>query len=883
MALPGTGKGARDGHDFIDAAYAQGIRLFLVQKPLLQAENLSDASVLMVPEVLGALQAVAAAHRRNWSGTVWALTGSNGKTQIKEWIASLMSGNSDWVKTPGSFNSQLGVPLSVLGINAHHQWGLFEAGISLPGEMAKLEAVLKPEHGLLTHFGEAHQEGFRDLAEKLREKLKLFAGCGSVVAPFPDSTDLQAVWREHMHETAVGHYHFWFDATGLTEGNKEWKERLGAFVSVANREGIVLSRIQLWVLRALNAAEKEPGTEKEPGAKTEPGTEKWMRFGLFPLGVDSKGTTWTEGLYSGQHTGPLQGHIPGQTPDLLSGFSSGHTPDYPVFESTDHYPAALENLSSAALWLWTGGKWKEGWVPRFRPTDFVPMRMEIKELPGSSWLINDSYSLDLDSLTLALREWAQRRPGSGGVILLSEPDHALDAHWVALLKQYSWNQLILVGPAWQAWKKELEGGADPGSADTGGADPGRVLFFPNTEALLANWPLGDLQHKGILLKGARKFAFERVEQHLLVQSYQTVLEIDLEALAHNFRVFGSFLHEGVRTMVMVKAQAYGSGSLEVARSLQEAGADYLAVAYGGEGLELRRGGIHLPLMVMNEGNLSPSQLLEHGLEPDLYSLGAMGKWMEVMATRSEPHRFHLQLDTGMRRLGLHGEDALKGLQLLHKAPKSLRIQSIYTHLTASEDPDQDDLTKQQVEALASFASAFEDMMGYRPWIHALNTAGIIRFPQWQGDMVRLGLGLYGIEPTSALRNRLKPLTRFKTVLVHQHQLPKGSTVGYGNEGKMPEDGWVGVLPVGYADGLPRALGSGKVSFWLGDRKVPTIGRVSMDFCMVYLGQYPGRIGQEVLLFGPEGSVQEWATQCRTIPYEILTGLSPRVQRVYVRG
>jgi alanine racemase len=506
------------------------------------------------------------------------------------------------------------------------------------------------------------------------------------------------------------------------------------------------------------------------------------------------------------------------------------------------------------------------------------MRMEIKEIPGSCRLLNDSYSLDADSFQWAMREWALQVGDSEGLIILSEPDFSKTSTesvghsdpfdpFIQTLHRYPWKRLFLVGKNWRrvVWP----------------SNPTQIVqVFDDTEEFLQKWPLDQSVHACVLLKGARKFGFERIEQKLLVQGHQTVLEIDLEAVRTNFGIFRSLNEPGVRSMVMVKAGAYGSGSVEIARVLQEAGADYLAVATAGEGIELRRGGIQTPILVMNSGPTSTDTVTQYGLEPDLYSLEEIRRWSK---SPEIPSFFHIPLDTGMRRLGLGAEDLEEALDLLTQVASKLRIRSIYTHLTSSEDPAQDAFSAGQWQRLQEFVQAFEQRMGYRPWVHALNTAGILRFREYQGDMVRLGLGLYGLEPTGRLQDRLKPLARFKTTLVQTHRLVKGQTLGYGNQGVMGRDGVVGVLPVGYADGLPRALGMGRVFFEVNGRSVPTIGRISMDFCLVDLTDVRASVGDEVLLWSHAKDVRAWAEAAGTIPYEILTGLSPRVQRVYIRG
>lgn len=820
VALMGDGPNARNGHDYVWRAYQMGIRMFLVDQDNWEGHGqMEEAAVLWVPGVLSALQSVAAEHRRRWGRLVWAITGSNGKTQVKEWVSDLVGDRVIPGKTPGSFNSQLGVPLAVLGLHHSHPWAVMEAGISKVGEMGNLAQILKPDLGLLVHFGQAHHEGFEDESQKLFEKLRLFGSCQTLVARLDVVLRYPGVWEKHLKSNSAIRLVLWefHDTHRLQEKWLSWKNNVLA-------QGLDPTRMMLWIA---GVPDSSPG--------------------IMVLSLEEGDTR-------------LELHTPSVN------------------------RAVLENMVGAALLLWAGGEWRAELGPRFQALRSLPMRLEIRELPGSSRLINDSYSLDRDSLKLALEEWISRMGRNKGIIVLSEPDFGTqqgvkNAPWILteirdLLFSYPWDIMILVGPSWK--RISLQDNS-----------PRIIYYFETTHDLLQNWPLSDLRRLTLLVKGARKFAFERIEQRLMVLGYQTVLEIDLEAAKHNFRAFRATMKEGVRVMVMVKARAYGSGSVEIARAMEEAGADYLAVAYAGEGLELRNEGIRLPIMVMNSGNVSPETLLEANLEPDLYDCGEIERWIslgrEYASKRNGPVGAHLQLDTGMRRLGLSGADLELALKLLESAGGNLVIRSIYTHLTSAEDSTQDAYSRRQWSELKVFADLFEKRMGYRPLIHAQNSAGILRFPDFECDMVRLGLGLYGIEPTGILQARLKPLARFKTVISQIHNLRQGDCIGYGNEGRMPRDGKIGVLPVGYADGLRRALGLGRIMVQFKGQPVPTIGRISMDFCMVYLGDMDAEIGDEVSLFGDPGSIEAWAKSCDTIPYEILTSISDRVQRVYTRG
>jgi len=816
---------SHDGHRYLPELYAQGVRLFIVEENAGLPGGLSaypGAGLIAVASPLAALQALAAAHRAEFAGPVLAVTGSNGKTIVKEWLAQLLSPDEDICRSPRSYNSQVGVPLSVWELNpARHTLGIFEAGISEVGEMARLARIIQPTGGIFTTLGTAHDAGFASAEAKLLEKLQLFEG-----------PRLQRLFYCHDHALV--------------------------------REGV--ARRQL------------PGFSwtRQPGQPAD------IRFALDHS--TSGSTSW-------------RAHYP------ATGLEAVFTlpfADEPSIENALHCLAVLlhRQLEPAEI---------QRRLARLHP---VAMRLEMKLGRHDSYLLDDTYNNDLAGLALALNALGrQSRPGRRTLILsdvlesgLAGPE--LYARVAALLPAAGVTRLIGIGEeiANQLKIKNEELKSDTGEALL--AASGFFIFnssfliqlFPTTEAFLAALDPADFARETILIKGARRFGFERIVAALQAQQHGTVLEVNLDALGHNLQHYRRQLQPGTKLMVMVKAFAYGAGSYEVASLLEFQRADYLAVAYADEGVALREAGISLPIMVMNPAPDSFDTLRRYRLEPEIYSFELLADYLAAFSPKTADHSsatpslspsaappVHLKLDTGMRRLGFDEADLPVLMALLQRHAGHLSVVSLMTHLAAADEPGHDDFTRTQLAAFRRMAAAVEAVLGHSVLKHALNSAGILRFPEAHFDMVRLGIGLYGVDASGRDTNALRPVSQLRTTISQIKTLPAGHTVGYGRRGTAVDaERRIATLAIGYADGYDRRFGNGAGTVLIHGQPAPLVGSVCMDMCMVDVTAISqARAGDVALVFGEGLPLPELAGRIGTIAYELLTNVSERVKRVFV--
>jgi alanine racemase len=769
----------RDGHDFIPELYDRGVRCFVVEREP-DVDTMPEASFLIVPDARKALQQIAAAHRQRFSYPVIGISGSNGKTIVKEWANHLLTPDYRIVRSPRSYNSQLGVPLSVWQMREDHQLALIEAGISQSGEMAALESIIRPEIGIFTHIGDAHAEGFRDMAEKAREKMILFRNCKILVC-----------CADH---TLI------FDA--------------------ARNQGIPLFT---WGKDAHNSLQM-------------------VREDLLP------------------HASTMHCRFEG-----ASFFF-----DIPFTDA-----ASRENAMHCCALMLLMGLPVHAIQERMRSLPALSMRMEWKEGINRTVIINDSYSADVDSLQLALDFLAQQQQHSHRTVILSDifqsgrPDRELYAGVAQLLQQKNVQRLIGIGPAISA-QAEVFAAA--------GLDS---LFFPATEVFLEQFHPAWFRDETILLKGARSFAFERIAKALEKKVHQTVLEINLASVTHNLRQYQQSLRPDTRIMAMVKAFSYGTGAYEIASLLQFHRVDYLTVAYADEGVELRKAGIRLPIMVMNAETGSFPLLTGYDLQPELYSMEMAQELARFLGSEGiSGFPVHIKLDTGMHRLGFF-VDEVPALASWLKERGIFQVQSVFSHLVASEDPSEDAFTREQEASFLAACARLREGLGYDFLRHIANTAAIRRHPHLQLDMVRLGIGLYGIDPGMTGPGQLQEVSRLKSTVAQVRRVAAGETVGYNRRGRLTRDSVVATIRIGYADGYPRSLGNGAGKVWIRGALYPVVGNVCMDMTMVDVTDgLDIQAGEEVILFGPELSVGVLARWAGTIPYEILTGISQRVQRVY---
>ena len=804
---------SRDGVRFIPELYRRGVRNFVVSAgpSAEQMGTMIDANIIVVDDTLQALQLLAVWHRKQFSLPVIGITGSNGKTIVKEWLNQLLESEYHIVRSPRSYNSQTGVPLSVWQLAPVFELAIFEAGISRRGEMNKLETMIRPTIGIFTTIGQAHSEGFDSLAEKAIEKLSLFQSAEVLIYcnDQPETVAAITQWMEaRQREGAPGQ-------SEAVQGPKlfSWGHGEGAVVRIEQIE-------------------------------------------------KAGGSTTISGYYGGMQAArpELQAIDPGEPFTFAVPFSDDASIENALHCATLlfylHLP--VETIREKMLWL-----------------DPIAMRLELKSGINHCSIINDSYSADLSSLAIALDFLSQQQQHARRTVILSDilesgkPDEELYAEVARALEQKKVHRLIAIGSRiganassiWQWFS-------------------GECIFLASVEEFRSDIHLLHFRDETILIKGARVFQFEEIDRLLTEKIHQTIMEVNLGAMAQNLRAYRQLLQPATRVMAMVKAFGYGSGSYEIANLLQFHGVDYLGVAYADEGVVLRKGGIRMPIMVMNTESSSFDSLVEYNLEPVIYSFSLLQSfdwWLKREGVTSFP--VHIELETGMNRLGFPAEEMDQLVKVLPTA--AFKVQSAFSHFAASEEAGQDAFSQAQAEAYLQAADRLETALGYSFLLHIANSAAIVRHPQLQLDMVRLGIGLYGIDSADSHRLELTEVSTLKTTIAQIKHLHEGETIGYNRRGIASAGTVIATVRIGYADGYSRRLGNGAGKMWINGHLAPTIGIISMDMTMIDITGIPDvREGDEVVVFGKELSVRQLATWAQTIPYEILTSVSQRVKRVY---
>ena len=734
-----------NGHHYIADLYQRGVRAFVVSE---KAEGyFPDADFLLVPDTLQALQTLAAYHRSRFDIPVIGITGSNGKTLVKEWLYQLLAPDFTVTRSPRSYNSQIGVPLSVWGLWEKTEVALFEAAISQRNEMAALERIIKPTIGIFTCLGSAHQENFTSMEEKCMEKLQLMKDAEVIIYPSGDETIERCIRQSGFKGKLIACH-----STGNAyEDNK-------ALCRAVCRE---------------------------------------MKL------------------------------------------------DEDVIEE------------------------------RVRALEPVAMRLEVKDGLHDCTLINDSYNSDLSSLDIAI-DFMNRRPEKEGrerTLILSDilqsgvEPHALYTQLADLLVSRGINNLLAVG------------GIISAHIDCFANIHGYRRFFPNTEALLASDALATLKHQLILIKGARSFHFERITDRLEKKVHETILEVNLSAIVKNLNYYRSFMKPETKMVCMVKADGYGAGAVEVAKTLQEHNVDYLAVAVADEGVTLREKGITQGIMIMNPEMSSFSTLFQYHLEPEIYSfrlLDALIHAAEHEGITNFP--VHIKLDTGMRRLGFDPEKDMPQLIERLQRQTALIPRSVFSHFVGSDSEGFDAFSERQYELFLDGSSKLQEAFPHPILRHICNSAGIERFPDRHLEMVRLGLGLYGIN--SRNDETIHNVSTLRTTILQIHDVKAGESVGYSRRTILERDSRIASLPIGYADGLDRLLGNRKGYCLVHGMKAEYVGNICMDVCMIDVTDIPCEEGDLATIFGDQLSPSELAARCGTIPYEILTGIAPRVKRIY---
>lgn len=780
----------RTGASYIPDVYQQGVRAFVIDEAV-NTNEFKEAVFFSVPDTIKALQAIAAYHRSKFSIPVIGITGSNGKTIVKEWLYQLLQPDFNIVRSPRSYNSQIGVPISVWQMNEQHELGIFEVGISAKGEMQALAEIVQPTIGVFTNIGDAHNEGFANVAEKVAEKTKLFASASKII-----------IASDYIP------YSLPTNATIISWGSKP------------------LSSI----------------TPSSPNGVPE-----------LRLLTQQKSATDTQ-LQLQYQQEQFQLQVP----------------------FTDE--ASLQNLLTCVLVLLQLNYRISVIQQRVLQLTAVEMRMQLRRAINQSYVLNDSYSNDKISLSLALqflKEQANEQPIIAivsDIVDTGEPAEQLYQQVAQMLTSSGVKQLYAVGREISLYFTQHQNEHFPFS----------IQLFTSTQDLLQQLHETMFQQNYILLKGARKFAFEQLAHWLEQQVHQTIMEINLTAMVHNLKAYQSLLLPNTKLMAMVKAFGYGSGAGEVARRLQQQQVDYLTVAYADEGVTLRKAGIHLPIMVMSADEYSFDAMVNYSLEPELFSFQILNAFHQYIAQQGlQQYPIHIKLNTGMNRLGFDKAE-IDQLANWLSSQQILRVKSVLSHLAASEDEKEDAFTEQQVSLFSSACEKIESAIKYGFIKHIANTAAIRRNPNWQFNMVRLGIGLYGADNIQQANLPLQTVATLKTTVAQVRILKAGETVSYNRTGVLQRDSIIATVRIGYADGYPRRMGNGVGKMWIKGALAPTVGKICMDMCMIDVTDIPNVApGDTVEIFGKHIFIQEVAKGAETISYEIMTGISLRVKRVYI--
>lgn len=769
-----------DGHLFIGSLHSKGIRVFIVSELPADIDLYSDTAFIKCSDTVEGLQKIASWHRNQFRAKVIGITGSTGKTIVKEWLADILGKACSVVRSPKSYNSQIGVPLSVLKLGNSYDYGIFEAGISSPGDMEKLERIIKPDIGIITNIGDAHRENFPGDEAKGREKLKLFRNTGM----------------------------------------------------------IVFNRDQLLVRDLVRSDEKLRSAKLVGWSFSDTDAEVYVRI-----------------------TRSVEGHT------MAEITFSGNTMEYDIpFTDRASVDNALTVISAClALGLETATISKG-----LSELVAVAMRMELKNGINNCQLIEDYYNSDPGSLLMALEFMKQANGRKEGLILsdflqTGRSETELYSEVASLVAGTGIDRFTGIGEA-LCRNRALFGP--------------EAKFFHSTDEFISRFSSDMYRDEIILLKGARIFEFERIGRLLEQQVHTTHLEINLDAISHNLNEFRRFLRPGTRIMAMVKAFAYGSGPSEIASLLEFHRVSYLAVANADEGAGLREAGITMPVIVMNPDPSASDQLIRCNLEPEIYCFSALASFVRAAARHGlVNYPVHIKVDTGMHRLGfLPGE--IKELSGVLKSLDCIKVMSVFSHLAGSDDEKLDGFTHRQAEIFLNAASVIKNELEYPFLMHLLNTSGIARFPEYQFDMVRPGIGMYGIGQYPGLD--LRPAGRFLTRISQVKVIPAGEPVGYGCRDVSEKERLIAILPVGYADGLNRKLGNNNGCLFIKGRRVEIAGNICMDMCMADITGLDATEGDEAEIFGVNIKLEELAARCETIPYELLTSIPGRVKRIFFR-
>ncbi len=773
-----VGGSNHNGHDFISKLYKQGCRAFVVEEWREEFTLMSEATFWQVESSVCALQRLAAGHRDELNSNIIAIAGSNGKTIVKEWLYQILSEVANIYRSPRSFNSQTGVPLSLLAAPLNSELVIIEAGISQPGEMSRLQHIIKPVCGIFTNIGDAHGENFSSQQEKLKEKLKLFEECKFMVCK--DGAIMHELLETSLPSVKI----------------VKWGYNSGCDVRII-------------------------GTHRDNSI-----TNVELKLGNEPL-----------------------------------------TLSIPFIDE-----ASLENCMNVVTLLYKLdvplNVIRNG-VLRLQP---VAMRMEIKQGVGGSLLIHDYYNSDPESFRMALQTMQLHDAKGRKVVVLSDfvgisrNGLRLYGKVAELLKSSGVSLFIGIGSELSSHRVLFDGMES--------------RFYKSTDEFLKIESIENFSNSVVLLKGARKFRFEYIAAKLQRQAHKTVLEVDLDAMRRNLNHFRSLVPQSTKFAVMVKAFTYGCGGAEIASMLQYQGVDYLMVAFADEGIELRSAGITTHIAVMNPEPETFDKMVEFNLEPEIFSMELLEEFNRVALRHgAQSYPIHIKVNSGMNRSGFDIEE-LDRLFAFFETKRAVKIASIFSHLAGADEPCHDAFTVEQVKRFEKMSSSIMGHFNHKIIRHILNSAGIERFPQYHYDMVRLGIGIHGISAAGAV---LEPVATFKTHIAAIRNVKGSETVGYGRRGALCRDSRVAVILVGYADGLDRHLSCGVGKMYVRGHRVPILGNICMDACMLDITDFPDiEVGDEVEIFGKNISVVEISDKLQTIPYEIITGISRRVRRLFFK-
>ena len=762
-----------DGHVYIEELIAKGVQQFVVNH--IPENAAGKANFLVVENTLEALQKFAAYYRSLFDFPIIGITGSNGKTIIKEWLNFLLGPDFNIIRSPKSYNSQVGVPLSILGINEKHNLGIFEAGISMTNEMEKLQKIIQPTIGILSNIGSAHDEGFSSVAEKMKEKLKLFTSVNVLIL------------------------------------NKN--KTITVFVN---------PKIKIFCWSSDDKSADVYITKKNAGDLTE--LQLTYRGDTFPVTI------------------PF------------------------------HDQASIENAIHCMMVLLYFGYKPEVIQTRMAQLYPVEMRLKVKNGINNSTLIDDSYSSDFQSLKIALDFLENQKQHKKKTLILSDifqsglSNDELYSQVSQLIISNKINRVIGIGETISHYRTKFI----------------NSITFNNVAEFTQAFDGLHFENETILIKGARDFHFERIVSMLEEKTHETVLEINLNAISHNFNFYKAKLAPKTKMMVMVKAFGYGNGGFEIAKLLEHHKVNYLGVAFADEGIALKNAGITVPIMVLNPETTSFAAIIQQQLEPEIYSIKGLKAFLKIAEQNKLKHfPIHIKIDTGMHRLGFEEENLADLIQIL-KGNETVQIKSILSHMATSDDLKHDAFAKSQIALFEKLSSQLMSELNIKPIRHILNTSGISNYPEAQYDMVRLGIGLYGVSNDAEEQKELENVGTLKSVISQIRTIDHGESVGYGRRFVAEKPTKIATIPIGYADGIRRSWGQGVGYVTINGKPAKIVGSVCMDMLMADVTDVDCKEGNTVIIFGENPTVNYMAEKLNTIPYEILTGISQRVKRVFFR-